>query len=160
MFCYMLLFWLALQLNLTVLDLSCRRQIHFKWEVAFWKGSLQRNIPWKLKHIVTLWNHLTSNTKSPFTWKPSTHRITWSYIIYTYADRDINRQTKMVCKNATWLWQWALPVSAITPCSFSDMTFSKSVVNKKYKQMGMYFCKLVQGQIERATMVLHVIVSF
>ncbi len=26
-------------------------------------------------------------------------------------------------KNATWCWQWALPVNAITPCPFADMNF-------------------------------------
>ncbi len=75
------------------------------------------------------------------------------------AKRDEKGAVK-IGKNATWRWQWALPVSAITPCSFADMTFSKSAVNNKYKPMGMYFYKLVQGQIERATMDLHVIVSF
>ncbi len=31
-------------------------------------------------------------------------------------------------KNATWRWQWALPVKAITSYSFANMNFSQSVL--------------------------------
>ncbi len=38
-------------------------------------------------------------------------------------------------KNATWHWQWALPVIAIIPWTFANMNCSYSVVSNKYKQM-------------------------
>ncbi len=40
---------------------------------------------------------------------------------YSTAEIPMGRSTTGIIKNATLRWQWALPVTAITPCSFADM---------------------------------------
>ncbi len=44
-----------------------------------------------------------------------------------------NKEKKI--KNATWRWQWALPVTATMPWSFADHDFSESVGSDKHKHM-------------------------